>query len=110
MNISAAEILLVLLVAFVIVGPKDLPKVARALARFVKYIRAMVAEVKREVGLDEVTADLKEVGRDLKDTVEDVDIRKDLQKTQLDMNKELKDLKKDLSFQDFKDQITKGGN
>ena len=110
MNIGAAEILLVLLVAFVIVGPKDLPKVARALARFVKYIRAMVAEVKREVGLDEVTADLKEVGRDLKDTVEDVDIRKYLQKTQLDMNKELKDLKKDLSFQDFKDQITKGGN
>lgn len=110
MNIGAAEILVVLLVAFVIVGPKDLPKVARALARFVKYIRAMVAEVKREVGLDEVTADLKEVGRDLKDTVEDVDIRKDLQKTQLDMNRELKDLKKDLSFQDFKDQITKGGN
>lgn len=33
MNIGAAEIILILLVAFVIVGPKDLPKVARALGR-----------------------------------------------------------------------------
>ena len=50
MNIGAAEIILILLVAFVIVGPKDLPKVARALGRFVKYVRGMVEEVKHELG------------------------------------------------------------
>ena len=35
-NVGMAEIILLLLIAFVVVGPKDLPKVARALGRFVR--------------------------------------------------------------------------
>ena len=109
MNIGAAEIVLILLVAFVIVGPKDLPKVARALGRFVKYVRALVEEVKREPGVEKVEADLKSLDREVKDTMKDMDIRQDLQKTQLDMNKEFKKIDKELSFKDFKDQLKKGG-
>lgn len=108
MNIGAAEIILILLVAFVIVGPKDLPKVARALGRFVKYIRGMVEEVKHELGVENVEADLKTLDREVKDTVKDLDIRQDLQKTQLDMNKEFKKIDQELSFKDFKDQLKKG--
>ena len=37
-NIGFEELILILLVAFVIVGPKDLPKVARAIGRFVKRL------------------------------------------------------------------------
>ena len=90
MNIGAAEIILILLVAFVIVGPKDLPKVARALGRFVKYIRGMVEEVKRELGVENVEADLKTLDREV-------------------MNKEFKKIDQELSFKDFKDQLKKGG-
>lgn len=109
MNIGAAEIILILLVAFVIVGPKDLPKVARALGRFVKYVRGMMEEVKRELGMENVEADLKALDREVKDTVKDMDIRQDLQKTQLEMNKEFKKIDQELSFKDFKDQLNKGG-
>ena len=109
MNIGAAEIILILLVAFVIVGPKDLPKVARALGRFVKYVRGMIEEVKRELGMENVEADLKTLDREVKDTVKDMDIRQDLQKTQLEMNKEFKKIDQELSFKDFKDQLNKGG-
>ena len=35
-NIGFSELILILLVAFVIVGPKDLPRVARALGRGVR--------------------------------------------------------------------------
>ena len=38
-NIGFSELLLVLLVAFLVVGPKDLPKVARWLGRAVKKSR-----------------------------------------------------------------------
>ena len=109
MNIGAAEIILILLVAFVIVGPKDLPKVARALGRFVRYIRGMIEEVKRELGVENIESDLKSLDREVKDTMKDVDIRQDLQKTQLEMNKEFKQIDKELSFKDFKDQLKKGG-
>ena len=40
-NIGFEELILILLVAFVIVGPKDLPKVARAIGRFVKMLKQM---------------------------------------------------------------------
>lgn len=101
-NIGAAELILLLLIAFVVVGPKDLPKVARALGRFVRYIREMIEEVKKETGFDEVADELKGVERDVKQTIKSADVRPDLQKTQLDINKELKSIEKDISFKDFK--------
>lgn len=104
-NIGAAELLVILLIAFVIVGPKDLPKVARAIGRFVRYIREMVEEVKRETGIDEIEKDLKQTGADVKKTIDQVDIRKDMQKTTLEVNKEIGQIKKELSFKDFKNQM-----
>lgn len=101
-NIGAAELILILLVAFLVVGPKDLPKVARALGRFVRYIRTMMDEVKRESGLDEFENEIKAVEHDLKDTAKSADIQPDLQKAQLNINKELKDIEKDIGLQDVK--------
>jgi len=104
-NIGFAELLVILLIAFVVVGPKDLPKIARALGRFVKYIRKMIEEVKRESGLDEVENELKTMERKIDEGVKAVDIRQDLQKTQLSINKELNAIKKDVSFKDFKSNL-----
>ena len=100
-NIGFAELLLILLIAFVVVGPKDLPKIARALGRFVKYMRNMIEEVKRESGLDEVEKEIKTMERKIDEGVRSVDIRPELQKTQLSINKELNTIKKDVSFKDF---------
>ena len=104
-NIGFAELLVILLIAFVVVGPKDLPKIARALGRFVKYVRKMIEEVKRESGLDEVENELKTMERKIDEGVKAVDIRQDLQKTQLSINKELNAIKKVVSFKDFKSNL-----
>ena len=104
-NIGFAELLLILLIAFVVVGPKDLPKIARALGRFVKYMRSMIEEVKRESGLDEVEKEIKTMERKIDEGVRAVDIRPELQKTQLSINKELNTIKKDVSFKDFKSNL-----
>ncbi len=104
-NIGFAELLVILLIAFVVVGPKDLPKIARALGRFVKYIRKLIEEVKRESGLDEVENELKTMERKIDEGVRAVDVRQDLQKTQLSINKELNAIKKDVSFKDFKSNL-----
>lgn len=104
-NIGFAELLVILLIAFVVVGPKDLPKIARALGRFVKYVRKMIEEVKRESGLDEVENEIKTMERKIDEGVKAVDIRQDLQKTQLSINKELNAIKKDVSFKDFKSNL-----
>ena len=102
-NIGGAELIVILLIAFVVVGPKDLPKIARALGRFVRYIREMIEEVKRETGIDEITEEFKAVSNDVKKTAQAVDPRSELQKTQLEVNKEIRQIEKSLSFKDFKE-------
>ena len=68
MSIGLGEILITLLVGFIVVGPEDLPKVARTVARWVRKIRQMMKElsknVEAEIKLDE---DIREVKEELKD-------------------------------------------
>ena len=100
-NIGASELILILLIAFIVVGPKDLPKVARALGRKVRGARRMIEEVKREAGFDELERDFKSVTREVEDSVRAPDIRPELRQTreQLDretgsVTKEMTDMKK----------------
>ena len=104
-NIGFAELILILMIAFIVVGPKDLPKIARALGRFVRYVRGMVEEVKRESGLDEMEKEFKGIEREIDESVRSMDIRPELQKTQLQINKELSEIKKDVSFKEFKSNM-----
>ena len=64
-NIGFAELLLVLVIAYVIVGPKDLPRVARWLGRMVRRARQLIREIKSEVGWDEMMAETEDVRRDI---------------------------------------------
>lgn len=77
-NIGFAELLLVLIIAYVIVGPKDLPKVARWLGRMVRNARQLIKDLKAEVGWDEVMNETQDVRRDIEGALKDADIRKDL--------------------------------
>ena len=104
-NIGFAELILILMIAFIVVGPKDLPKIARALGRFVRYVRGMVEEVKRESGLDEMEKEFKGIQRTVDEGIREADIRPEMQKTQLQINKELNEIKKDVSFKDFKSSL-----
>lgn len=92
-NIGFAELILVLLVAFLIVGPKDLPKVARALGRFVKYLKAKWAEFIEETDMEDTIAELRGVKDDLRKTVREVDPSVDLKKTGNDLDKTMNEIK-----------------
>ena len=106
-NLGMMEILLVLAVAFLIVGPKDLPKVARWLARQIKSLKKIIREIKKETGWDEFAKEFKDVAEDVKSTVADADIRKDIQSSadelrnavdeiRTDVENASKELKKDI--------------
>ena len=77
-NIGFSELLLVLLVAFLVVGPKDLPKVARWLGRPVKKSRRLLNEIKKESGWDELEKEVRDVQHDVKDTVKQGDVSAEL--------------------------------
>ncbi len=104
-NIGFAELLLVLLVAFLVVGPKDLPRVARWLGRMVKKIRLLIREVKKETGWDELEKEFKDTKSDMDQTFKEV--RQDL-----DISSELKDAGKEwkASVKGVQDELKQAEN
>ena len=70
-NIGFAELLLVLVIAYVIVGPRDLPKVARWLGRMVRKARQLIREIKNEVGWDEMMSETEDVRKDIDSALKD---------------------------------------
>lgn len=66
MSIGIGEILITLIVAFVVVGPEDLPKVVRTLAKLIKKIRNMMKGVTESFEKDLELEKLKEETKELK--------------------------------------------
>ena len=72
-NIGFSELILILLVAFVIVGPRDLPKIAGALGRGVRMMKKFMREFQEETGLGEAVDEFKRTSRDLEKTIREND-------------------------------------
>ena len=89
MGLGLGEIILILILAFVVVGPDDLPKVARGLAKAVKQMKLLFSDIKDELEIENelqaVQKEMKEAadpGIDLKNPMDELNlIKKELQKT-----------------------------
>lgn len=68
-NIGFSELLLVLIIAYVIVGPDDLPKVVRWLGRTVRKARRLIREFRASSGWDDIVAETAEVRKEIDETV-----------------------------------------
>jgi len=84
-NIGFSELILILLVAFVIVGPRDLPKIAAALGRGVRSIRQFMREFQDETGIGDVVDEFKRTSRDLEKTFKEADPTEDLKQAKKDV-------------------------
>lgn len=92
-NMDIWEIVVILLVAFLVVGPQELPKVARSLGRGVRSLQRMFDDFKEETGIDEAITEFKEAEKDLNKTVASVDPTKELRKASSDINKSAREIK-----------------
>ena len=95
-NIGISELILVLLVAFLVVGPKDLPKVARWLGRAVKKLRLLVREVKQETGWNEIEKEIRDTKSDLHELKKEADISGELHSASRQVDRSLQDVEKEL--------------
>ena len=56
-NVGLSELFVIFLIAFLVVGAEDLPKVARWLGRQIKGLRLLIKEIKSEVGWNDLVND-----------------------------------------------------
>ena len=72
MGLSFGEIVVLAVVALVVIGPKDLPRLLRAAGRMIGQAKRAISDVKRETGLDDVLrGDFQDLER-LADHIEDL--------------------------------------
>lgn len=84
-NIGMMELLVILLVAFLIVGPKDLPKVARWIARIIKKAKAYVEQFKDDYGLNEIENEVKSVKTEVEGALKEADVSAEVRAAQDEM-------------------------
>ncbi len=60
-GIGTWELILILLLALIVLGPTKLPEVARQLGRNLAKLRQVADELKREINLDQIKSDLEDV-------------------------------------------------
>ena len=95
-NLGMMEIVVVLAVAFLVVGPKDLPKVARWIARQIKALKKLIREIKKETGWDEFAKDLQETEAEVKSVMKDADIRKEMQSSADELRATMEDVRREV--------------
>ena len=77
-GVGFSELILILVIAYVFVGPEDLPKVARWLGRAVRKIRLLIRELRQDTGIDEVIEETRTLRRDIDSAVRDNTITREL--------------------------------
>ncbi|AJA49471.1 Sec-independent protein secretion pathway component [Clostridium pasteurianum DSM 525 = ATCC 6013] len=95
-NIGFGELILILLIAFLVVGPQDLPKVARALARALKYFHGIIGEITQSVNLDSELTEISNVKSKIQQTVKNVNPLNDIDNEINDVKEKLKSTEKTL--------------
>ena len=88
------EILLVLIVVIIVVGPKDLPKLLKQLSSFTKSIKKLSREFKSSLNEIVDQEEFKEINKsimEVKDFKDDLNINKNLKK-EINSIKETSDL------------------
>ena len=72
MSIGPAEIIIVLILALLVFGPKRLPQMGKSLGKGVREFRKAAETAKTELGLGEVTDQINEVKSTFTDPIKDV--------------------------------------
>ena len=69
-GIGFPELIIIMVIALIVVGPKRLPDLAKALGKGMAEFRKATHEIKESLDLDE---DFNEVKRDLADSIQDLE-------------------------------------
>ncbi|ABX40787.1 twin-arginine translocase TatA/TatE family subunit [Lachnoclostridium phytofermentans] len=92
-NIGLSEFLLLLLIAFLVVGPKDLPKIARAIGKGVRYLGNLKEEFGEILNIEEEINAVKNDFEEIKDITKEAEqASRDIIDVMNEAKKDLKDI------------------
>lgn len=78
-GIGMPELLIILVVALIVVGPKKLPDMAKSLGKGLSQFRKAADEIKEEFADNETYQDIKGLNKSFRDTLDEVNPKKMLE-------------------------------
>jgi sec-independent protein translocase protein TatB len=111
-GIGASELIVIAVVALIVVGPKDLPKMLRQLGRFVGKMRAMADEFRtsfedmaRQSELDDLRKEVEALrsGKSLSPIIDDID--SEMKAVQADIDNSIHSPSRALSSNDYGGEV-----
>ncbi len=79
MSLGMGEILVVLIIAYVVVGPEDLPKIVHAIRKGLRQMKSLTGAVQESIKQE---TGLEAVGKEIKSDMETNDLLADLKAIQ----------------------------
>ncbi len=95
-NIGMGELILILFIALIVVGPKDLPKIAKALAKGIKKIKLISEDLKEAINIEDEVNEVKDIKKSIEQDIDDINPVSDLKKDINEISKTVKAVKKDI--------------
>lgn len=77
-NIGLPELLIILVIALLIFGPKKLPEVGKSLGRAIREFRRTSDEIKEKIEQEIQAEELKDIQEDIKKDIKDIKEIKDI--------------------------------
>ncbi len=95
---------LILLIAFVIVGPQDLPRVVRWLGKGLRKTRQLVAELKAESGLGDLEAEIRDIKKEAGAIRQDADITREIRQAGESLRQSAREIEETVTAKDVQQQ------
>ncbi|MBR0253767.1 MAG: twin-arginine translocase TatA/TatE family subunit [Synergistaceae bacterium] len=94
-NVGLSELFVIFLIAFLVVGAEDLPKVARWLGRQIKGLRLLIKEIKSEVGWNDLVNDTQgSINHEIKSLKSEFDVSSELNHVSETVENTMREIKK----------------
>ena len=97
-GIGMPELIIILVIALIVIGPKKLPDLAKALGKGMTEFKKATQEIKESLDVEEVEEELKEVKEDLVDSISGLD-------KSLDLGPSKSDEEKKQEYEDFDEML-----
>ncbi len=104
-NIGAGELFIIFLVAFVVVGPKDLPKVIQGIKKALTSTKKLVKDLKAESGWDEIVKEVTETKEDVSGAFSKYDITKEIKDAKKSIEESVSELDLRKDFEEAKSAL-----
>ncbi len=95
-NIGISEAIIIFIVAFLVVGPNDLPKIAKYIAKTIKKVKLVSEELKESINIEDEVKEINKIKSSINKEIDDFNPATDLKRETTEIFETVKSIENDV--------------